>query len=573
MSSFWEMIRGHTWRPNAEPSVPPEKTEEEQRAHNRMWVPRHLEGARSLVFARLQRLVLRNSRRNKRPRRPRLVRLREAVQLGALQMLAPAKDTQAEAAEIYARANVERAELTESYTYEQEISRNPSKTTREMPTGHIRLEIPYDGHKYFTRQACADVVNTARGGCINRDTEVVIGYLLLADYGNTDLDRLLNLSDSYGAVPIRVPVVTNGSTSGLDQIAADRQTCVITYDYAPRSRRSSLHPIDVQIELLDPDSLGILPLDLLTEEGHTKINDIVTSMTQQVTFRPYLWLRITVSLHLPCKSENTNLFPKITKMSLDWPTITSLDALSLTVNGDDVPLRYNPMTRSIEWSDISMLSANDPDEDSDIQLYRNPEMLLVIRQPGELYQQLSLDGQVEVEVPGYLMSGLDSRLYSATGSLSRSRKPELKCRISARIHLILDDAFAKRTFSPWQQLYFDEIVPEEARITDIVTALQDRGFVVEPQTLSDRPERFLVARRREGPDYMFMWLLIERRGYQTKRENKVPGGHTYKSVFESGELRVFIRGTLPRDSCELTHEMNALQQTLRERFDRVRARR
>jgi hypothetical protein len=261
-------------------------------------------------------------------------------------------------------------------------------------------------------------------------------------------------------------------------------------------------------------------------------------------------------------------------MALDWPTITSLDALSLTVSGDPVPLRYNPETRSIEWSDIAMTSANDPDDTSDIQLYRKAEIVLVIRQPGELYQQPSLDGQVEVEVPGYLMSGLECRLYGATGSLSRTTSPELVCKISTKIRLILDDAFAKRTFSPWQHLYFDEIVPEEARITDIVTALEDRGLLVESQIQSnDGQDRILVAKRREGPDYMVMWLLIRQRRYQTEREKKVPGGHTYKSVFESGELRVFIRGTLPRDSCELTHEMNALQQALRERFERVRARR
>ena len=542
MSSFWEKIGGRTWRPDPEPPVPPEQTEPEESARLRKRVPRYLADARSLVFARLHRLILRK-RRKKRRRQSTFVRLREAAQLGTLQMLAPAKDPQTE---IYARAAVENAELTECYTYDQEISRNASKTTRGRPTGHIKLDIPYDGHKYFTRQARADIESAAKDGRIKPDTEAVIGHLLLTNYGNTDLDTMLDLSDRYGAVPIRVPVGANGSTSRMDHLTSDRQTCVIAYDYAPSSQRPRLHPIDVQIELLDPDSLGSLPLEF-PKERHDGINDIIPSMTQQVNFRPYLWLLMTVSLHLPCKSRDHNLRPKITKMSLDWPTITSLDALSLTVSGNDVPLRYNPETRSLEWSDLSIASADDdPDDTSDIQLYRNSKILLVIKQPGELYQQPSLDGQVEVEVPGYLMSGLECRLYGATGSLSRITTPKLVCKISTRIHLILDDAFAKRTFSPWQHLYFDEIVPEEARIRDIVTALEDRGFLIESQTLlNDRQDLFLVARRREGPDFMIMWLLIERRRYQTERANKVPGGHTYKSVFESGELRVFIRGTLP----------------------------
>jgi hypothetical protein len=55
--------------------------------------------------------------------------------------------------------------------------------------------------------------------------------------------------------------------------------------------------------------------------------------------------------------------------------------------------------------------------------------------------------------------------------------------------------------------------------------------------------------------------------------NELPGGHTYKSTLDSGELKVYIRGSLERDSRELTREMNALQHSLRERFDRLRARR
>jgi hypothetical protein len=593
MSSFWQKISGRIWtsvadrpispempdppeKPDPEEKLDPEeRTSPEQTSGIRKPGSALLTGARSLVLARLHRVVLRK-RRKRRPRQSRIVRLRETVQLSALQMLAPVNDARNLSDEIYARARLERAELTECYTYEQEISRNASKTTGDMPTGQIKLVIPYDGHRYFTREAHADVVNAAKDGLIDPDAEVVVGHLLLTSYAHTDLDAMLNLSEGYGAVPIRMPVAIDGSASqGFDHLTSDRQTCVITYDYAPTSQQPGLHPIDVQMELMDPDSFAALPLELLTEEGFTN-NEIVSTMTQQVTFRPYLWLRITVSLHLPCSSDENNddLHPVISKMALDWPTITSLDALSLTASGKAVPLRYNPETRSIEWSDIPMTAATDPDGDSDIQLYRNSDIVLVIRQPGELYRQPSLDGQVEVEIPDYLMSGLDARLYGATGALSRTTKPKVVSKISTKIHLILDDAFAKRTFSPWQQLYFDEIVPEEARITDIVTALQDRGFLVEPQLLpNDREDRFLVAKRREGPDFMVLWLLIERQRYKTERENKVPGGHTYKSAFESGELRVFIRGTLPRDSCEMTHEMNALQHALRERFDRVRARR
>src|SRR6266566_8065622 len=148
MNSFWKEAGGDSRRP--ELSTEPAQTETEENAHRRSWVPGHLDKARFLIFARLHRIVL-QKRHRKRPRQRRIVRLREAIQLGALQVLAPPRDTHAGAGKIYARAHVAHTELTECYSYEQEISRNPTKRELGSPAGHIELRIPYDGHKFFTR--------------------------------------------------------------------------------------------------------------------------------------------------------------------------------------------------------------------------------------------------------------------------------------------------------------------------------------------------------------------------------------------------------------------------------------
>ena len=264
-------------------------------------------------------------------------------------------------------------------------------------------------------------------------------------------------------------------------------------------------------------------------------------------------------------------------MAVDWPTITSLNALKLAVGDDDVSITYNPVTRSIEWSDIPMRL--DPTTASrDVQLYQSPQMLLSILQPGELYQHESLDGRVEVEIRDYLLSGLQARLYDANGAQRTDRAPKLTTRITTRFRLVLDDAFAQRIRSPIHHLHFDEVIPDQARFEDIVSALRDRGFEVEklsPASVdhaSGGMRHFLLARRSEGPYLMALLLIVAGRRYQTERQNKA-GGHTYKSTFDSGEMRVSVLGTLRRDSKELTKEMNALQQALRSRFDFQRARR
>ena len=73
---------------------------------------------------------------------------------------------------------------------------------------------------------------------------------------------------------------------------------------------------------------------------------------------------------------------------------------------------------------------------------------------------------------------------------------------------------------------------------------------------------------------MVLWVFAAGQHFETERETVMQGGGvTHKTKMQSGELRIFVRGSLRRDSRELTHEMNALQRTLRERYDRVRQRR
>ena len=148
---------------------------------------------------------------------------------------------------------------------------------------------------------------------------------------------------------------------------------------------------------------------------------------------------------------------------------------------------------------------------------------------------------------------------------------------------MLDDAFAKRDRSPGHYLFFDEIIPDEMRITDITTALEDRGFAVRkvwpigdgPYEDDDEPLIWLhVAHRKVGPDDMILWIRTTGRRFVTERKTVMPGGVTHRTELPSGELGIVIRGSLPRDSeGQLTREMNVLHGMLRERYGRARQRR
>lgn len=471
--------------------------------------------------------------------------------------------------QIYARARPELVRLTEHYFVSQEISGNPQKSVSARPTGTIEMSVPYDGFEYFTRQACADVKWNAARHRPADTASALIGHLLLTNYNRTDLSDVLALRQRYGSVPIHVPINGLGTEDDLEELQADQQRCVISYDYAADTEQLRVIPIDLKVDLLDPDSIDSHRTDAVT---NIDIRNPPPGMTQQVSFRPYLILSVVVRAIVPKVEGWESLRPEVANVSLRWPTITSLRAVNLEVNDHPAPIRYNPLTRSIEWAGVSM-SVGDTSDDNDTLIYQSEPMLVLIEQPGELYQQDSIEGSVEVRIDDYLLSGVEAKLANGIGRLDDDDQPERVTYLKADVKLILDDAFAKRMVSPYQHLYFDEIIPDSMRIDDIEAALKDRGFNVKVGDTSNLNPIHLLAERSEGPKKMVLWLQVQGQKFQTERENKRPGGHTYKSIFESGELKVFIRGSFRRDSLEVTREMNALQQALRERFDRLRSNR
>lgn len=478
---------------------------------------------------------------------------------------------------IYVRARPEIVQLTETYFCNQEISRNPSTIMGQAPSGQIKIVVPYDGHQYFTIQAYKDVKQQV-GANIKRDpVKALIGHLLLANYGRTSLKETLALSNRYGSVPLLVPVSGNDIIDA-DHLRSDQFASAITHSYTPHW--PEVTPVTIDMELLDEDTLSLPSVEISTKEGAKHLGNVVAQIAQQVSFRRNLLFIIQVTLNLPRNFIQDGLNPKITRVSLGWPTITSFRALNVFVEDiqpdTELPLKYNPSNCSLEWGNVTMDVSEMP-TGAELQTYTSKKMYLLIDQPGELYQRIALSGCVEVEIPGQLLSGTQARVYGGGGKLIENLKPELTTRIITDLNLILDDSFARRTRSPYQHLHFDEVIPDEMRIADIKTALADQGFRI-TQDVSllhghDELKHFILARRPQGPDTMKLWVFIDGKRYTTQRQTQISGGQTYTSTFESGEIKIYMRGELTGDSRDLVKEMNTLQVVLRDRFERLRAKR
>ena len=531
------------------------------------------------------------------------VRIRRLVAFTVMHAAAPLRDRTDEPT--YARARAESVKIEEKYHYRQEISLNADVSEVGHPAGMIKIVLPYDGDEFFTRDAYADVDAARREGAVPAD-KAVVGFLALTDYEKTDLEGSLGLQGNYGSVPIAVRLPVRPGPGETDQLIIDNSECVISQEYRPEALK--VLPVHVDMELDDPDTAedpdrpqrpsevdGIA--DLLARLLE-RIKVIGNAPERQLDFEPGLWLRVTVRLHLP-RAQAEKVEAKVTKVSMSWPTHTSLSSLELHA-GSGSALRYNPeqvhdgRKGGLEWSDVPMAlighqpdaensrSTGDPaaEEEEDPEIKKelvtltSGEMTLSISNPGDFYKQDTLNGRVEVTV-NRLLSGMDARLYDAAGRPYPARRSGLKLTsvVTTEFSLSLYDAFVRRAMSPYQWLYFDEVIPSALRLDDIAMALRNRGFRVFFERNSDPANCCIKAERVQGPDLLRLQVYVRGEQHKVWRERSVDGGMTYRTPVESGDLRLYVYGSLRGESKSVVREINALRRALRERFDRLPAER
>jgi hypothetical protein len=499
-------------------------------------------------------------------------RIQRLAGYGVMHASSPLRHTAGSGEPVRARARLQSAWIEERYRYHRDISLNPSIKITEEPEGRFQLTLPYDGDSSFTRQAHRDVARSRDAGS---DSQALVGFLVFSGYEQTNLDSLSDLWETPGSIPIQVPLPPPPGPDEPDPLLTDKSACVVSHDYRPGQPARRLAPVHIDLALEDPDTTEFSIPVSRGEPGLARVR-----IKRHVEFKPGLSLRMTVRLHVPRRlAHGAN--PEVSEVFIGWPTHTSLSSLELRIGGKAHPLRYNPewenpdsredkKERGLEWFGIPMILEPEP-IGGDIRTFRSPNMIVSIPKAGELYWQESLSGRVEVRI-NRLLSGTDARLYDTTGKLSRRPALEKDSVISTTFSLNLDDAFASRTLSPYQQIYFGEVIPSSMRIDDIITALRNRGFTVDdPPPDLDPQSYWIKAKRIQGPNRLSLELYVEGRSYKALRQRDVPGGLTYRTHVDSGELRIYVYGFLAGKSQPVVQEVNALRLALRERFNRLPA--
>jgi hypothetical protein len=367
----------------------------------------------------------------------------------------------------------------------------------------------------------------------------------------------------------------------------DCRSALFDLAYTPAS--PEVPPVHVEMELLDADAMRSAWLKrasgrLFADPGTT--SEVMKELPSRGGF---LLLGVRVRLDLPPEEIEGALqsgageehdLRALARVEIGWPTVPAPESFRLhgvcrrcKENGlviqDPVSVPYDPRTRTLQWPLTELRNSRSPQPERALSSLKSHSMFLEIHHGQDLYGEPCLRGRVEVEVEGRLLSGLRLGFFDSLGARRSSPEPiDCRTRVITEFTFDIDDAVRTWSRSPLQQWRFDQVVLEQLRAHDVHKALEDRGFKVEKERLSDPPrETWLVdASRPEGPKPLRLLVYLEGDTISTVRRTEAPGGQTFTTKLRSGCLTAYVRGHLRGAAAPVLHEIHGLHERLRHQF-------
>ena len=460
----------------------------------------------------------------------------------------------------FARASPTRVQIIERYHYDLPIShlRRPSESA--APDGRILAHAKYDGDTSFSHLSLRDVQLARRNARRDPDT-VEIGRVAFANVHRTDLGRVLPGVQQVGTTPLRLPLSSAHLRSDAD-LVGDRVQYMLRQRYQPQS----LETIPLTASVTMTDAVAFLSSRSIVLELH-------------------------VGLVVPrgCVADDETIpNPRITALSLDWPVDAPPDSVEVildhtgpnaavlrqqddTAHIDRRRARYQPEMQGLTWSNLTMLRSGG---DTDESIHYAAKIYLNVRNPSQIDGLRELRGRIVVELPDVLLSGIQARLYDATG---RPRDGELLKKltvVTGNISVAPEYAIERRHVGQHVTLQFLGVRPASERFDDTVQVLEERGFEREPE-IGPGPEcdceGTIVApicwyRKQIGANMLALGVSMCGSEDEVERKQADTTGRTITRIATTGRVKVHLNGALRADHATLTHELMRIHNAVRNRF-------
>ncbi|MFZ1595272.1 MAG: hypothetical protein WAW26_05390 [Anaerolineae bacterium] len=522
---------------------------------------------------------------------------------------------------IFARVQPEEVRINETYRHEQTLGRTVLVPTAQAPTGQISVAVSYDGYQSFTRQAQADVrhqwwrlqprpLATTAPSRLRRvisplsqrvtathhrvihlvrrrqpgtpaavsvptpPADALMGHLLLDNYGRTNLGAGFDLENSFGALPLRVPIHGDG-LDNLHQLLDDRCAAKLTFDYVPQTL--AVRPLQMTVEMSDSTTPAWPPATASQQDVLTFLSQ--TAQTAEAS--DLVRFSFQVELHLPRTSLPAGQIVTIKQMWLEWPQPLSVphQVARLMLGGKTaeaeapapVPdLVYNPSKRHLAWGGV-VLSVHPTPARPDLITLVSPPMHLISQRPADLYQVDSLDGEVEIELPGLLLSGLQTFYYDGIGRrLDQVKQEKISC-LLLHFKLILADLFAQRQVLLYRQAHVPNAGLRGLRLPELETHLADSSFritrVVANRVAGNDWQTVFGVEPRARPQSLQAWVVLGGRRSTATRGNSL---YSLTTVTHS-ELDIQLHCLSSAEHLETALTLNRLQTALIAHFEQMGA--
>lgn len=482
---------------------------------------------------------------------------------------------------IYVDAVPEKITACEQYAYKIFISASPDTEFLEAKAS-IELEVPYDGHRCFSKEAMKNLEEALSQQNGATPKSGLIGHLALGAPYNWETDLSRSAKPTFH--PIEIPLQMGSFNK--DQWGTDQWRVKVTEEYS----LNDLHfpPIEVDIQMFD---------DVLSSPG-TPFEEFIQQRFKENLLEGAVVFDFTVRVPLPKIVERPDVRVTLEELELAWPTIAApwqmqwilVEPAGSQGNFSTIP-QYNTQRRAILLENIPT-EREIEDSQSPLVYYKSHLRMLMILpglfitdEDGAINSRLS--GKVKSRIDNLLLSGREIAWMRTSGALSNTEPPKIvqQTEILAEFSAVLSERSANRTLTTYRQWVFPGVNLTEARAADVAAALFDLGYhmcdmgqgrtvrfstsgnsIETARMVADKTSR--IGEKNELGKMQIEIQLKKVAAGTTARERELKGV-VVSTDLPTSDLMLQLRGMMSTAGSLLDHDTAQLMNLLNKRFANV----
>ncbi|MBE0671414.1 MAG: hypothetical protein IH588_12560 [Anaerolineales bacterium] len=400
---------------------------------------------------------------------------------------------------------------TESYKYKIDIRNNVSVELDSEPQGTLEVLMPYDGEKYFPKDAADELLKD------NSLDQLQIGWLALGRPKDWQGDWRQKIGAEI--LEVRIPLRMNGVSE--ENWTADEDLAHLRHQYTLEWPR--YYPINIDLEVLDAEAeskfIKLMEADRLKSEG--------TSL---------LSFEMLIQVNLPTYQDGVDVSVELDRLTLTWPKFASRKQIQIHM------LQLGPADSKewtkVEWSyvpqrneidvilDPVKLKPNRPITGNPLSVFWTIFHFDFLFSIGDLLEKDELVGSATFRVKNSLLSGRDVAWINADGRERKDTTERILCQtlITSSFTAHLSNRFANKQSFISREWRFPGVSFSPARAKDITSILQDHGYLIIPR--DDNQDGMISAWRsivqsEHEPYILYIFIVAQGMGAtSTKRERR-----------------------------------------------------